>query len=87
MILPVAISRLIELGVPAFLIRATVRGVMSQRLVRTLCHQCKRLEAADSLAWLALVGNDAMAMPEQLYRPIRVQTLSGNRLFRSRGHL
>ena len=67
---PGAISRLIELGVPAFLIRATVRGVMSQRLVRTLCHQCKRLEAADSLAWLALVGNDAMTMPEQLYRPI-----------------
>jgi len=66
---PGAISRLIELGVPAFLIRATVRGVMSQRLVRTLCHQCKRLETADSLAWLALVGNDAMAMPEQLYRP------------------
>ena len=32
---PSAISRLIELGVPPYLIKATVLGVMAQRLVRT----------------------------------------------------
>ena len=67
---PGAISRLIELGVPAFLIRATVRGVMSQRLVRTLCNDCKRLEDTDAPAWQALVGDSEMAMPVQLYRPV-----------------
>lgn len=40
---PSAISRLIELGVPAYLINATVIGVLAQRLVRTLCNQCKVL--------------------------------------------
>jgi general secretion pathway protein E len=67
---PGAISRLIELGVPAFLIRATVRGVMSQRLVRTLCNDCKRLEDTHVPAWQALVGDADMTMPAQLYRPV-----------------
>ena len=38
---PSAISRLMELGVPAYLINATLLGVLAQRLVRTLCEQCK----------------------------------------------
>ncbi len=39
---PSAITRLLELGVPAYLINATLLGVLAQRLVRTLCKQCKR---------------------------------------------
>jgi general secretion pathway protein E len=38
---PSAITRLLELGVPAYLINATVIGVLAQRLVRTLCRQCR----------------------------------------------
>ena len=38
---PSAITRLMELGVPPYLINATVLGVLAQRLVRTLCEQCK----------------------------------------------
>ena len=38
---PSAISRLLELGIPAYLINATLLGVLAQRLVRTLCKQCK----------------------------------------------
>lgn len=67
---PGAISRLIELGLPAFLIRATVRGVMSQRLVRTLCDECKRPEPVDVSAWQGLVGDSGLAPPEQLFRPV-----------------
>ncbi len=67
---PGAISRLIELGAPAFLIRATVRGVMSQRLVRTLCRHCKRLEPTDAAGWQSLVGSYDLPMPESLYRPV-----------------
>ena len=67
---PGAISRLVELGVPAFLIRATVRGVMSQRLVRTLCPECKTLEPADTQGWRTLVSDGGPEPPEALHRPV-----------------
>ena len=35
-----AITRLIDLGVPSFLIQSTLIGVISQRLVRTICPHC-----------------------------------------------
>lgn len=38
---PSAVTRLMELGIPAYLINATLLGVLAQRLVRTLCKQCK----------------------------------------------
>ena len=38
---PSAISRLQELGVAPYLIKATLLGVMAQRLLRTLCPACK----------------------------------------------
>jgi len=36
-----AITRLLELGVADYLIKATLGGVMAQRLVRLLCHECQ----------------------------------------------
>lgn len=39
---PSAITRLMELGVPAYLLNATLLGVLAQRLVRTLCPACKQ---------------------------------------------
>ncbi|TAG24631.1 MAG: type II/IV secretion system protein [Burkholderiales bacterium] len=39
---PSAVARLMELGIPPYLINATVLGVLAQRLVRTLCDQCKQ---------------------------------------------
>ena len=38
---PSAVTRLLELGIPSYLINATLLGVLAQRLVRTLCKQCK----------------------------------------------
>ena len=38
---PSALTRLMELGVPSYLLNATVLGVLAQRLVRTLCRHCK----------------------------------------------
>jgi general secretion pathway protein E len=38
---PSAVMRLMELGVPPYLLNATVLGVLAQRLIRTLCPQCK----------------------------------------------
>ena len=38
---PSAVTRLLELGIPPYLINATLLGVLAQRLVRTLCLQCR----------------------------------------------
>ena len=38
---PSAVSRLLELGVPSYLINATLLGVLAQRLVRSLCPECR----------------------------------------------
>jgi len=37
-----AVTRLADLGVPSYLIAATVIGVLAQRLARTLCPACKQ---------------------------------------------
>ncbi|QTA79850.1 Type II secretion system protein [Desulfonema limicola] len=38
---PTSITRLLDLGVPAFLIQSTLIGVIAQRLVRKICKYCK----------------------------------------------
>jgi general secretion pathway protein E len=38
---PTSITRLLDLGAPAYLLGSTLIGVMAQRLVRTLCTHCK----------------------------------------------
>jgi general secretion pathway protein E/type IV pilus assembly protein PilB len=38
---PSAITRLIDMGIEPFLVASTVEGVMAQRLVRTVCPDCK----------------------------------------------
>jgi general secretion pathway protein E len=49
-----AITRLIEIGVPPYLINATLIGVMAQRLVRILCPHCKKEGSIDENTWQAL---------------------------------
>ena len=67
---PSSISRLLELGVPAYLIKATVRGIMSQRLVRILCPDCKTLGEVDLDAWQQLTQPWKMEPPQQIARPV-----------------
>jgi len=38
---PSAFTRMIDMGVEPFLVSSTVEGVMAQRLVRTICPECK----------------------------------------------
>jgi general secretion pathway protein E len=38
---PSSITRMLDLGVPAFLIQATLIGIMAQRLLRVICEYCK----------------------------------------------
>jgi general secretion pathway protein E len=37
---PLAITRLVDIGVPCFLIQATLTGVLAQRLLRKICPYC-----------------------------------------------
>ncbi len=67
---PSSLSRLLELGVPPYLIKATVRGVMSQRLVRILCPHCKTLEPLDPDAWQQLTAPWKVKPPEKVARPV-----------------
>ncbi|WP_332820440.1 GspE/PulE family protein [Pseudomonas sp.] len=51
---PSAITRLLELGVPHYLLKATLLGVMAQRLVRTLCPHCKAPHELSEDDWQSL---------------------------------
>jgi general secretion pathway protein E len=61
---PSAVSRLMELGVPNYLINATLLGVLAQRLVRTLCPQCRQ--------------PDAEARPEVLAEAVKPWKINGS---------
>jgi general secretion pathway protein E len=67
---PSAITRLMELGIPPYLIRATVLGVMAQRLARTLCPHCKKPGESDAQAWQTLTRPWKALLPRQFYQPV-----------------
>ena len=66
---PTAITRLLDLGVPAHLLQVTLNGVMAQRLVRTLCPHCARRAPADPAAWNSLVQPWKATLPAQFGEP------------------
>ena len=66
---PSAISRLLDLGMPAHLLKATLNGVMAQRLLRTLCLSCRVEVAPDQQAWQELVQSHQLPMPSRIYQP------------------
>ncbi|MDT3721214.1 GspE/PulE family protein [Pseudomonas oryzihabitans] len=67
---PSSVSRLIELGVPYYLIRATVLGVMAQRLVRTLCPACKTPTELDPATWQELTKPWNAPLPTGAMQPV-----------------
>jgi general secretion pathway protein E len=54
---PSAITRLLDLGIPSFLIQATLVGILAQRLVRKICPYCKEVLEMDHQE-LASLGLD-----------------------------
>ncbi len=64
---PSAITRLLELGVPAYLLNSTLLGVMAQRLARTLCPHCKTKSEISEDIWQELVSPWKAAKPAQVY--------------------
>jgi general secretion pathway protein E len=74
---PSSVSRLLELGAPAYLVKATLRGIMSQRLVRILCDDCKRPVATDPAGWEELVRPFHVPMPETVYEAVGCKACRG----------
>ncbi len=66
---PSALTRLLDLGVPNYLIQSTLTGVVAQRLVRTLCPHCKAEGALDVRAWAALTHRWPLPVPERAFAP------------------
>lgn len=67
---PSAITRLLELGVPGYLIRSTVIGVMAQRLIRTLCSDCKQTAPVDPQGWRSLTHPFRASVPDGCSVPV-----------------
>jgi general secretion pathway protein E len=66
-----SIARLLELGVPPYLVNATVIGVLAQRLVRTLCPHCKAQgEPITAALWKELVAPWRSSLPSRVYKPV-----------------
>jgi general secretion pathway protein E len=66
---PSAITRLLDLGAPHYLIQSTLAGVVAQRLVRTLCPHCKTDAALDVRAWAALSHRWNLPVPARVFAP------------------
>jgi general secretion pathway protein E len=66
-----AIQRLMDLGAPYYLLQGTIVGIMAQRLVRTLCPHCKRLDAkVDEIRWKALCHPWRAEVPAHIGAPV-----------------
>jgi general secretion pathway protein E len=70
---PAALTRLLDLGIPSYLLSATVLGVMAQRLVRILCPHCKQEHEANALEetmWDQLVAPWKANRPARFHRSV-----------------
>lgn len=78
---PSVITRLLELGVPSYLLKATVIGVMAQRLVRVLCPHCKQTTEVEQEAW------DTLTLPWKVKLPKKAAIAEGCLEIRETGFL
>ena len=74
---PSAVTRLLELGVPAYLLRATLIGVMAQRLTRTLCPHCKTEAPLDAEVWREFIAH-SMRLRLKRFISLWVRALPGH---------
>ncbi|MBX3687838.1 type II/IV secretion system protein [Dokdonella sp.] len=66
---PSALTRLLDLGVPNYLLQSTLAGIVAQRLVRTLCPHCKVEAKLDVQGWAALTHGLGIKPPPSVFAP------------------
>ena len=62
-----SVTRMLDLGVQAHLLNATVKALMAQRLVRVLCHSCKKKVTPNKSWWESLIRPFSMEIPSFVY--------------------
>lgn len=67
---PSAVSRLLELGIPYYLIRSTLIGVIAQRLIRTFCPSCAREVETNVEQWDELISPWKAEAPATIKEPV-----------------
>ncbi len=67
---PSSINRLLDLGVPDYLLRSTLAGVLAQRLIRLLCPHCKKPTKVDAEKWVSMVHPFDISPPKELYEAV-----------------
>lgn len=67
---PSAITRLLDLGVPSYLIRATLLGVVAQRLLRRLCPHCRHAVEVSEARWRELTRDASSTPPNGIYESV-----------------
>ncbi|MFO1021181.1 MAG: GspE/PulE family protein [Planctomycetales bacterium] len=74
-----AYMRLVDMGIEPFLVSSTIEGVMAQRLVRTLCPECKEVytpkrdEMPEDFPW-----DECHDLGDKLYRAVGCRTCRGS---------
>jgi type IV pilus assembly protein PilB len=68
---PSSISRLIDMGIPAYLIASSVRLIMAQRMVRKLCNICKQESQVLEDTW------ELLGLPAEERKTIKVFAAKG----------
>ena len=73
---PSTVTRLKDMGVPAFLITATVEAILAQRLVRRICPECREEVDISEDVLLELEIDPARAVGKKFYRGAGCSTCS-----------
>jgi len=72
-----SITRLMDMGVESYLIADSASGIIAQRLVRRLCHNCRRRHKLEDyeMAYLGITSGEAEKA--QVYEPVGCHRCNG----------
>ncbi|MBT3982468.1 MAG: Flp pilus assembly complex ATPase component TadA [Bacteriovoracaceae bacterium] len=72
-----SLVRLTDLGLPMFLVNATIKCILSQRLVRTLCsHCCEEIDTPID-KWNLLFKKEGIAPPKKVFKEVGCNSCKG----------
>ncbi len=66
---PSAVTRLVDMGIKPFLVASSIQAIMAQRLIRTICKECKEVDPTPDRITLRMLNlTDKDLEGRQLYR-------------------
>ena len=69
-----AITRLIDMGIKPFLVASSIQAIMAQRLVRTLCKECKAIQEHPDRSIMKICGiTEEMLKGKTVYKAVGCQ--------------